>query len=119
MWQCLQCSQITIYLSQQAFGAQMYQPAPLVAPIPIGYIPLLLPTLYCGPHLAITNFCLKYSLIDDICIYLTDNGFSTSLAFCHIIVDNLKEIGFKVDEIAKLEEAIEVWAQTPTSSMTN
>jgi hypothetical protein len=72
--------------------------------------PLLSPNCKPGPCLSINDFCLTYSLADEICMCLTKNGFSSSLALCLITVDDLKEMGFKMGEVAEIEEAVEAWA---------
>ena len=89
----------------------VYQPALPPAQVPTGRVSLLPPTHHPGPRLAITEFCTLYSLTNDICMCLTKNGFSSSLALRRVTVDDLKELGFKMGEIAELEEAIEIWAQ--------
>ena len=50
------------------------------------------------------------SLANDICMRLTENGFSSPLALRRVTVDDLKEMGFKKGEVAEIEEAVEAWA---------
>jgi hypothetical protein len=100
---------VHIHLPQQAFGAHLYQPAPPLPAVP-GRSPLLSPNYNPGPRLSINDFCSTYSLGNDICMRLTENGFSSSLALRRVTVDDLKEMGFKMGEVAEIEEAVEAWA---------
>jgi hypothetical protein len=100
---------VHIHLPQQAFGAQVFnQMAPPA--LPAINLPLLCTDLSPGERLTIADFCSRYSLAADIHKRLIENGFSTSLALQRVTVSDLKEMGFKMGEVAELEEAVEMWA---------
>jgi hypothetical protein len=83
-----------------------------MAPIePVAHSLLLRSDLKPGERLTIVDFCSHYSLDSSICNRLVENGFSTSSALRRVAVSDLKDMGFKMGEVAELQEAVEMWAQ--------
>jgi hypothetical protein len=82
------------------------QPVPVPARtdsvIPPGYSP--------GIRQSIADFCKTNDLADSILARFTEQKFTSTYAFRHMSVEDLKEVGFFAGEIADIREAVEVWA---------
>ncbi|KAF9059464.1 hypothetical protein BDP27DRAFT_1201569, partial [Rhodocollybia butyracea] len=55
-----------------------------------------------GPNMDIPAFCKMYELTPDVIAHLTENGLMKTKAFQHVTLDDLKEMSFKLGEIASL-----------------
>ena len=63
-----------------------------------------------GPQLTLDEFCALYSLSDRVKDKLDENGYSGSHTFHFVELQDLKDGGFKVGEIAQLKDAISQWS---------
>ena len=56
------------------------------------------------------EFCALYDLSPGILGKLTDNDYKTACFLCFVTITELKEMGFKLGEIAGLRNVIESWS---------
>ncbi|KAJ3804406.1 hypothetical protein F5876DRAFT_70661 [Lentinula aff. lateritia] len=82
--------------------------APLLAPAVIA--PSKLVPTHLGPDMTVDNFCQKYELGGTISVHLVEQGYMKTKTFQHITLDDLKEMMFKLGEIASLCVAVAEWA---------
>ena len=89
-----------------------FRAPPLAAPALPSYAShmLLLPSRAPGANMPIAQFCIEYELDDSICSRLDDNGFKVSRVLQYVVVDELKEMGFKFGEVAALKDAVGRWS---------
>ncbi|KAF8173627.1 hypothetical protein BJ912DRAFT_802205, partial [Pholiota molesta] len=85
-------------------------PAPLPAPLAANYVPadcpfLLAPARSPGLDMPLSAFCILYELGDAILKRLEDNCFTKSSALRFITIQELKDMGFRLGEIAALRVA--------------
>jgi hypothetical protein len=87
-------------------------PPPLAAPGLPSYAShmLLLPSHAPGANMSIAQFCAEYELDNSICSKLDDNGFKVSHILQYVVMDELKEMGFKFREVAVLKDAVGRWS---------
>ncbi|KAI6021252.1 hypothetical protein EDC04DRAFT_2901316 [Pisolithus marmoratus] len=62
-----------------------------------------------GPCLTLSEFCAAYSLSDNVCQKLDDNGYMGSNTISYICVSELKDMGFKHSEITAMKDAVRRW----------
>jgi hypothetical protein len=62
-----------------------------------------------GLTLSLDEFCNNYSLSGDIRAKLSENGYTGTETICYILVPDLKEMGFKLGEIAAMRAAMKRW----------
>ncbi|KAF8230338.1 hypothetical protein L208DRAFT_1282384 [Tricholoma matsutake] len=83
--------------------------SPPSAPVPAHTIKLLANTKV-GPDLSLNKFCRAYDLSNDILGRLKENGYHRAKTFKYVLLPQLHEMGFKLGEIASLQDAVEEWA---------
>ncbi|KAG1899822.1 uncharacterized protein F5891DRAFT_901698, partial [Suillus fuscotomentosus] len=62
-----------------------------------------------GLSLPLDHFCRDYNLSDGILTKLSDNGYTGTETICYILISELKEMGFKLGEIAAMRAAMKCW----------
>ena len=90
-------------------------PAPVTTPIHNTVFdptcPLLLPpTQTPGADMTLENFCVKYDLSPTILQKLKDNSYTNARTLRFVLMDELREMGFRLGEIAALRDAVEIWS---------
>ncbi|KAF8833571.1 hypothetical protein BDN67DRAFT_985941, partial [Paxillus ammoniavirescens] len=98
----------------------MFQPANVVQPVEqqpfqtpqTDSSQSLLPsTTGAGPDLSLDEFCILYSLSDDIRAKLRENGYTSTETLTFILVPELHKMDFKFGEIAAMKAAMRCWAK--------
>jgi hypothetical protein len=87
-------------------------PVPLSAP-PVYNAPsslLLHPSRVPGPDIPLSEFCEQYSLGPNILRKLQDNFYTHARVLRFVTIDELKEMDFRLGEIAELRDAVERWS---------
>ena len=64
-----------------------------------------------GPTLSLHQFCHDYNLSDNILAKLSDNGYTGTETVCYVLISELKEMGFKLGEIAAMRAAMKHWCK--------
>ncbi|KAG0707966.1 hypothetical protein DFH29DRAFT_756527, partial [Suillus ampliporus] len=62
-----------------------------------------------GPTLYLNEFCSNYILSNDIRTKLHQNGYTGMETICYILISELKEMEFKLGEIAAMCAAMKRW----------
>jgi hypothetical protein len=71
----------------------------------------LLPTSHApGIDMPLVEFCTLYDLSPGIFQKLIDNDYKTAHFLCFVTFPELKEMGFKLGELAGLPDAVELWS---------
>lgn len=63
-----------------------------------------------GSLLTLKDFCYMYQVDDVVCQKLFDEGYKTSSHLQYAMVQELKEAGFRIGEIASLKDACARWS---------
>lgn len=63
-----------------------------------------------GPSLPLQEFCIQFDVSEAVCHRLREEGFTSSRTLQYIAIDNLKEMKFKLGEIASLKDAVARWS---------
>ena len=71
---------------------------------------LLPPSHAPGIDLPLADFCTLYDLSPGIFQKLIDNDYKTAHFLCFLTFPEMKEMGFKLGEIAGLRDAVEKWS---------
>jgi hypothetical protein len=102
--------------------ANLFRPAPPLAPAPAPLAPLpqpvitqkysslLPPSREPGIDMALSEFCTQYGLSNEILIKLTKNGYTRTRTLRFVQTDDLSAIGFMLGEVAEMKDAVERWA---------
>lgn len=61
--------------------------------------------------LQLADFCMTYTLKNEILNRFSENGFETLNQLCYITLNDLKEMEFKRGEIAGIQDAIATWSK--------
>jgi hypothetical protein len=88
--------------------AQAIPPAPLYAEIPSSL--LLHPSRLPGPEMDIAVFCQQFGLAAQTLEKLKDNCYGKAQVLRFVHIDDLKQMGFRMGEIAGLQDAVEKWS---------
>ena len=98
----------------------LWAPAPFVAPHPYPLIPQinvittslsLLPADWTiGPSLDLEDFCSQFGVDISVHQKLSNEGYKTSHHLQYATVSELKEVGFRIGEIASLKDAVVRWS---------
>jgi hypothetical protein len=70
---------------------------------------LLHPSQLPGPEMDITIFCHQLNLAPQTLEKLKENYYGKAQVLLFVHIDNLKEMGFCIREIAGLQDAVEKW----------
>lgn len=91
--------------------ANMLRPAgPAAAPMALSSSSLLHASRRPGNDMSIDDFCELYNLGGAILGKFTENGFTRARMLRFIHIEELKEMGFKIGEIAGMKDAVETWS---------
>jgi hypothetical protein len=63
-----------------------------------------------GPDMAIDMFCTQYQLGEGILKKLTDNSYTHARMFRFVTIQDLKEMHFRLGEVAGLRDAVDRWS---------
>lgn len=63
-----------------------------------------------GPDMPLSKFCQQYDLGPNILKKLQDNYYSDARVLRFVTIDELKEMDFRLGEIAGLRDAVERWS---------
>ena len=93
--------------------------APALAPAPVAPLPqpviaqiyssLLPPSREPGIDMALSEFCTRYGLSDEILTKLTKNGYTRTRTLRFVQTDDLNMIGFMLGEVAEMKDVVEQW----------
>ena len=93
------------------------QPYPYHYPTPPPSLPTSTPSFQLlpeysttGPSLPLQEFCTQFDVSKAVCHWLKEEGFTSSCTFQYIAIDDLKEMKFKLGEIASLKDAVARWS---------
>jgi len=90
--------------------ANMLRPAgPAAAPMALSSS-LLHTSRRPGNDMSINDFCELYNLGGAILGKFTENGFTRACMLRFVHIEELKEMGFKIGEIAGMKDAVETWS---------
>ncbi|KAG1722738.1 uncharacterized protein EDB91DRAFT_1230512 [Suillus paluster] len=64
-----------------------------------------------GPTFSLNEFCSNYTLSNDIRTKLHQNGYTGTETICYILISELKEMEFKLGEIAAMRAAMKRWCK--------
>lgn len=78
--------------------------------VPHESLNLLPPSHAPGINMPLEDFCTLYDLSPSIFQKLTDNDYKTARFLRFLTFPELKEMGFKLGEIAGLRDAVELWS---------
>ncbi|KAG2368819.1 hypothetical protein BDR07DRAFT_1371868 [Suillus spraguei] len=90
--------------------AALNVPATNIGPAPNSVSSLLPPSLKPGNNMSITSFCALYKLDDSIAAKFASNSFKEACLLRYVTFADLKEMEFKIGEIAALHDAVETWS---------
>jgi hypothetical protein len=97
-------------------------PPPVPAPVPIPVPPhapqvydapcplLLHPSRMPGLDISISEFCQQYDLGPNVLKKFQDNFYNDARVLRFVTIDELKEMGFRLGEVAGLRDAVERWS---------
>jgi hypothetical protein len=96
--------------------APMHATAPALAPTTTtADCPFLLSPLRCaGPEFSLDEFCTVYELGDAVLKRFEENCYKKSSTLRFVTIQELKDMGFRLGEIAALRVAVEAWSISPT-----
>jgi hypothetical protein len=63
-----------------------------------------------GPSLPLQEFCTQFDVSKAVCHQHKEEGFTSSHTLQYIAIDDLKEMKFKLGEIASLKDAVACWS---------
>lgn len=63
-----------------------------------------------GCDMSLVEFCERYNLGDNILARFTENFYREARVLRFVTIDELKEMGFRLGEIAGLRDAVESWS---------
>lgn len=63
-----------------------------------------------GQDMSLSQFCINYKLGDMVFERLRDNGYQDARVLRFLTIDELKEMKFRLGEIAALRDAVEIWS---------
>jgi hypothetical protein len=91
-------------------------PPPVVLPVPatvdLACPSLLNPSRSPGLDMPLASFCSLYGLGDSVLRKLVDNAYTDARMLRFITIAELKEMEFRLGEIAALRDAVEKWSDT-------
>jgi hypothetical protein len=89
-------------------------PNPALPHVPVTYdlaCPTLLhPSRMPGDDMPLAQFCAQYDLGPNVLNKLTENFYTQARILRFVTIDELKEMKFRLGEIAALRDAVEVWS---------
>ncbi|KAF8230738.1 hypothetical protein L208DRAFT_1176794, partial [Tricholoma matsutake] len=62
-----------------------------------------------GPDMPLGKFCKRYNLGANVLARFTENFYKEACVLCFVMVDQLKEMGFCLGEIAGLHDVVNSW----------
>jgi hypothetical protein len=75
---------------------------------------LLSPLRYAGSDVSLNEFCTVYELGDAVLKRLEENCYKKSSALRFVTIQELKDMGFRLGEIAALRVAVDSWSVSQT-----
>jgi len=75
---------------------------------------LLSPLRHAGPDFLLDEFCTIYELGDAVLKRFEENCYKKSSALRFVTIQELKDMGFRLGEIAALRVAVDTWSVSPT-----
>jgi hypothetical protein len=63
-----------------------------------------------GHDMPLAQFCTDFKLSDKVFEKLRDNGYQDARVLRFLMIDELKEMNFRLGEIAALRDAVEMWS---------
>ncbi|TFY52052.1 hypothetical protein EVG20_g10727 [Dentipellis fragilis] len=70
-----------------------------------------------GADMSLADFCIAFDLSDAILEKFTKNSYRAACALHYVKVNELKEMGFLLGEIAMLRDAVDSWSIVPDSTI--
>lgn len=75
---------------------------------------LLSPLRYAGSDVSLDEFCTVYELGDAVLKRFEENCYKKSSALRFVTIQELKDMGFRLGEIAALRVAVDSWSVSQT-----
>lgn len=94
---------------------------PVVTPVAVSAIAplydldcprLLQPSRLPGQDMPLAQFCMQYNLAQGVLDKLVENSYTQARTLRFVTILELKEMKFKLGEIAALREAVDMWSVT-------
>ncbi|KAG1901153.1 uncharacterized protein F5891DRAFT_950952 [Suillus fuscotomentosus] len=103
---------LAVFFPPAAPNNNIPQPAPAGSCTEGGQSDSLIPYgMLHGPTLSLNDFYSNYTLSDDIHMKLHQNRYTGMETICYILVSELKEMEFKLGEIAVMRPAMKCWCR--------